>query len=72
MLRLRRLRVNILKVGLEDQGSKSSLETELVKLFETTYRAWMIICFYRFFITINPLFSLLSKSFTSPIKDSSG
>ena len=24
---------------------KSSLETELAKLFETTYRAWMIACF---------------------------
>jgi len=33
------------KIGLKTKVLKSSLETELAKLFETTYRAWMIACF---------------------------
>jgi UDP-N-acetyl-D-mannosaminuronate dehydrogenase len=33
------------KVGLKTKVLKSCLETELAKLFETTYRAWMIACF---------------------------
>lgn len=33
------------KLGLKVKVLKSSRETELAKLFETTYRAWMIVCF---------------------------
>jgi len=33
------------KLGLKTKVLKSCLETELAKLFETTYRAWMIACF---------------------------
>jgi UDP-N-acetyl-D-mannosaminuronate dehydrogenase len=33
------------KLGLKTKVLRSSLETELAKLFETTYRAWMIACF---------------------------
>jgi UDP-N-acetyl-D-mannosaminuronate dehydrogenase len=33
------------KLGLRTKVLKSSSETELAKLFETTYRAWMISCF---------------------------
>jgi UDP-N-acetyl-D-mannosaminuronate dehydrogenase len=33
------------KLGLKVKVLKSSTETELAKLFETTYRAWMIACF---------------------------
>ncbi|MEM3765496.1 MAG: GDP-mannose dehydrogenase [Candidatus Bathyarchaeia archaeon] len=33
------------KVGLKTKVLKSCMETELAKLFETTYRAWMIACF---------------------------
>jgi UDP-N-acetyl-D-mannosaminuronate dehydrogenase len=33
------------KLGLRTKVLKSCTETELAKLFETTYRAWMIICF---------------------------
>jgi UDP-N-acetyl-D-mannosaminuronate dehydrogenase len=33
------------KLGLKVKTLKSSTETELAKLFETTYRAWMIACF---------------------------
>jgi len=33
------------KLGLKVKILKSSRETELAKLFETTYRAWMIVCF---------------------------
>jgi len=33
------------KAGLKTKVLKSCLETELAKLFETTYRAWMIACF---------------------------
>jgi len=33
------------KIGLKVKVLKSSRETELAKLFETTYRAWMIACF---------------------------
>ena len=33
------------KIGLKNKVLKSCLETELAKLFETTYRAWMIACF---------------------------
>ncbi len=32
-------------LGLRTKVLKSCLETELAKLFETTYRAWMIACF---------------------------
>jgi len=33
------------KLGLKVKALKSPEETELAKLFETTYRAWMIACF---------------------------
>ena len=33
------------KIGLKVKTLKSCAETELAKLFETTYRAWMITCF---------------------------
>ncbi len=33
------------KLGLKVKKLKSCAETELAKLFETTYRAWMIACF---------------------------
>jgi UDP-N-acetyl-D-mannosaminuronate dehydrogenase len=33
------------KLGLKTKVLKSCVETELAKLFETTYRAWMITCF---------------------------
>jgi UDP-N-acetyl-D-mannosaminuronate dehydrogenase len=33
------------KIGLKVKKLKGSKETELAKLFETTYRAWMITCF---------------------------
>ncbi|MGQ9641518.1 MAG: GDP-mannose dehydrogenase [Candidatus Bathycorpusculaceae bacterium] len=33
------------KLGLKTKVLRSCLETELAKLFETTYRAWMITCF---------------------------
>lgn len=33
------------KLGLKVNVLKSSMETELAKLFETTYRAWTIACF---------------------------
>lgn len=33
------------KLGLKVKILKSPLETELAKLFETIYRAWMIVCF---------------------------
>ena len=33
------------KLGLKVKVLRSSTETELAKLFETTYRAWMIACF---------------------------
>ena len=33
------------RFGLKTKVLKSCLETELAKLFETTYRAWMITCF---------------------------
>lgn len=33
------------KLGLKTKVLKGSVETELAKLFETTYRAWMIACF---------------------------
>ena len=38
-------RVHFEKLGLKVKVLKSSTETELAKLFETTYRAWMIACF---------------------------
>jgi len=41
----RAARKHLEKLGLKTEVLKSSLETELAKLFETTYRAWMIICF---------------------------
>ncbi len=37
--------VHFEKLGLKVKILKSSTETELAKLFETTYRAWMIACF---------------------------
>ena len=33
------------ELGLKTKVLKSCLETELAKLFETIYRAWMIVCF---------------------------
>lgn len=33
------------RMGLKTKALKSSIEVELAKLFETTYRAWMIACF---------------------------
>jgi len=33
------------KLGLKTKVLKSCVETEIAKLFETTYRAWMIACF---------------------------
>lgn len=33
------------KLGMKTKVLKSSLETELAKLFETNYRSWMIACF---------------------------
>jgi len=39
-------REHLEKLGLKTKVLKSSLETELAKLFETTYRAWMIVCFH--------------------------
>jgi UDP-N-acetyl-D-mannosaminuronate dehydrogenase len=33
------------KAGLKTKVLKSCTESELAKLFETTYRAWMIVCF---------------------------
>jgi UDP-N-acetyl-D-mannosaminuronate dehydrogenase len=36
---------HFLKLGLKIKVLKSPFETELAKLFETTYRAWMIVCF---------------------------
>jgi UDP-N-acetyl-D-mannosaminuronate dehydrogenase len=37
--------VHFEKLGLKVKILKGSTETELAKLFETTYRAWMIACF---------------------------
>jgi UDP-N-acetyl-D-mannosaminuronate dehydrogenase len=33
------------KFGLRTKVLRGSIETELAKLFETTYRAWMVVCF---------------------------
>jgi UDP-N-acetyl-D-mannosaminuronate dehydrogenase len=33
------------KIGLKTKILRSCMETELAKMFETTYRAWMIACF---------------------------
>jgi UDP-N-acetyl-D-mannosaminuronate dehydrogenase len=33
------------KIGMKTKMLRSCTETELAKLFETTYRAWMIACF---------------------------
>lgn len=38
-------RAHFEKMGLKTRTLKSCAETELAKLFETTYRAWMIACF---------------------------
>ena len=38
-------RAHFEKLGLKVKVLKSCTETELAKLFETTYRAWMIACF---------------------------
>jgi len=37
--------VHFVKLGLKVKVLKSCTETELAKLFETTYRAWMIACY---------------------------
>jgi UDP-N-acetyl-D-mannosaminuronate dehydrogenase len=36
---------HFVKLGLKTKVLRSCVETELAKLFETTYRAWMITCF---------------------------
>ena len=41
----KRARAHFEKLGLKVKVLKSCTETELAKLFETTYRAWMIACF---------------------------
>jgi len=38
-------KIHFEKLGLKVKALKSCRETELAKLFETTYRAWMIVCF---------------------------
>lgn len=38
-------RAHFEKMGLQTRILGNSTETELAKLFETTYRAWMIVCF---------------------------
>jgi UDP-N-acetyl-D-mannosaminuronate dehydrogenase len=38
-------KAHFVKLGLKVKVLKSCLETELAKIFETTYRAWMIACF---------------------------
>lgn len=38
-------KIHFEKLGLKVKALKSCRETELAKLFETTYRAWMIACF---------------------------
>lgn len=38
-------RMHFRKIGLKTKMLRSCNETELAKLFETTYRAWMIACF---------------------------
>jgi UDP-N-acetyl-D-mannosaminuronate dehydrogenase len=38
-------RKHFYQLGLKTKVLKSCVETELAKLFETTYRAWMIACF---------------------------
>ncbi|MCK4434818.1 GDP-mannose dehydrogenase, partial [Candidatus Bathyarchaeota archaeon] len=38
-------RKHVEDLGLKTKILKSPVETELAKLFETTYRAWMIACF---------------------------
>jgi UDP-N-acetyl-D-mannosaminuronate dehydrogenase len=38
-------KIHFEKLGLKVKTLKSCRETELAKLFETTYRAWMIACF---------------------------
>jgi hypothetical protein len=40
-------REHLEKLGLKTKVLKSSLETEFAKLFETTYGAWMIVCFQK-------------------------
>lgn len=57
------------KLGLKVNVLKSSMETELAKLFETTYRAWMIVCFQemhrisrRFGADFNEIVSLLEDT----------
>jgi UDP-N-acetyl-D-mannosaminuronate dehydrogenase len=41
----RAAKIHFEKLGLKTKILKSCQETELAKLFETTYRAWMIACF---------------------------
>ncbi len=38
-------RKHLEKLGFKTKVLRNSTETELAKLFETTYRAWMIVCF---------------------------
>lgn len=49
------------KIGLNVRKLKSSTESELAKLFETTYRAWMITCFQEM--------HRISKSFSGDFND---
>jgi UDP-N-acetyl-D-mannosaminuronate dehydrogenase len=49
------------KIGLNIRKLKSSTESELAKLFETTYRAWMITCFQEM--------HRISKSFSGDFDD---
>ena len=44
-LQAKAAKVHFEKLGLKVKVLKSCRETELAKLFETTYRAWMIACF---------------------------
>jgi UDP-N-acetyl-D-mannosaminuronate dehydrogenase len=53
--------VHFNKIGLKVKQLKSCTETELAKLFETTYRAWMITCFQEM--------HRISKSFSGTFDD---
>jgi UDP-N-acetyl-D-mannosaminuronate dehydrogenase len=54
-------RKHLEKLGLKTKVLKSCAETELAKLFETTYRAWMIACFQEM--------HRISKSFRADFED---
>ncbi len=47
------------RLGLKTKVLKSCRETELAKLFETTYRAWMITCFQEMQRIARPFWSKL-------------